>query len=83
MILEGQIKWIRIGQENYRHYSNINIGQNVHNTKFWTQYGKKIRDYSRSQNVAWKIPEGVGRGIVYVDMCWNEVSDKHPGTEVF
>ena len=33
--------WIRIVQENYRHYSNINIGQNVHNTKFWTHYGKK------------------------------------------
>ena len=40
--------------------------------KFCTQYGKKIRDYSRSQNVAWKIPEGVGQGIVYVDMCWYE-----------
>ena len=28
-------------------------------------------------------PEGVGRRIVYDDICWNEVSDKHPGTEVF
>ena len=45
--------WIRMVQENYRHYSDINMGQNVYNTKFWTQYGKKIWDYSRSRNVFW------------------------------
>ena len=82
MILEMKIKL----DKNWTENSNINFEQMYILRKICTQYGKKIRDYSRSQNVAWKIPEGVGRGIVNVNMCWyvpEEVSDRHPGTEVF
>ena len=50
--------WIRIGQENDRHYSNIKFEQMYILRKFCRQYGKKIRDCSRGQNVAQKIPEG-------------------------
>ena len=54
MILEMKIKL----DKNWTENSNINFEQMYILRKFCTQYGKKIRDYSRSQNVAWKIPEG-------------------------
>ena len=45
--------WIRIVQKNYRHYNNINSGQNVHNAKFWTNNGGHFGEHPISRNVFW------------------------------